>query len=54
MYQGFHEHIKQHNMFSTLVIIRNISWASCEGSCDTEDWSDDVRIQIWSHFYCIK
>jgi len=36
--------------FSTLIIIRNVSWASnphirviSEGSCDTEDWSNDAE-----------
>jgi len=35
---------------STLIIIRNVSWASnhhirgiSEGSCDTEDWSNDAE-----------
>jgi len=35
---------------STLIIIRNVSWASnhnirviSEGSCDTEDWSNDTE-----------
>jgi len=48
----------QHNneaakRFSTLIIIRNVSWASnhhirviSEGSCDTEDWSFDADIQL--------
>ncbi len=41
-------------LFSTLIIIRNVSWAAnqhirmiSEGSCDTEDWSNDAEIQIW-------
>ncbi len=36
--------------FSTLIIIRNVSWAAnqhiimiSEGSCDTEDWSNDAE-----------
>ncbi len=36
--------------FSTLVIIRNVCWAAnqhirmiSEGSCDTEDWSNDAE-----------
>ncbi len=49
-YQGFHKHMKQHNCFSALIIIRNVSWAAnlhirmiSEGSCDTEDWSNDAE-----------
>ena len=37
-------------LFSTLIIIINVSWASnhhirviSEGSCDTEDWSNDAE-----------
>ncbi len=37
-------------MFSTLIIIRNVSLAAnqhirmiSEGSCDTEDWSNDAE-----------
>ncbi len=37
-------------LFSTLIIIRNVSWAAnqyirmiSEGSCDTEDWSNDAE-----------
>ncbi len=44
----FHKNIKQ--LFSALVIIRNASWAAnqhitmiSEGSCDTEDWSNDAE-----------
>ncbi len=40
-------------MFSTLIIIRNLSWAAnqhirmiSEGSCDTEDWVMMLKIQI--------
>ncbi len=34
--------------FSTLIIIRNVSWAAnirmiSEGTCDTEDWSNDAE-----------
>ncbi len=36
------------NLFLTLIMIRNVSWAAnqnirmiSEGSCDTEDWSND-------------
>ncbi len=37
-------------LFSTLIIIRNVSWAAnqhirmiSEESCDTEDWSNDAE-----------
>ncbi len=37
-------------MLSTLLIMRNVSWAAnqhirmiSEGSCDTEDWSNDAK-----------
>ncbi len=37
-------------LLSTLIIISNVSWAAnqyirmiSEGSCDTEDWSDDAE-----------
>ncbi len=37
-------------LFSTLIIIRNVSWAAnhhirmiSEGSCDSEDWSNDAE-----------
>ncbi len=37
--------MKQHNSFSTFIIIRNVYWAAnqhirmiSEGSCDTKDW----------------
>ncbi len=37
-------------LFATLIIIRNVSWAAnqhirmiSEGSCDTEDWSNDAE-----------
>jgi len=39
---------KEKNIFSTLIIIINVSWLSdphirviSEGSCDTEDWTND-------------
>ncbi len=48
MYHSFHKNIGQ--LFSTLIIIRNVSWAAnqhiimiSEGSCDTEDWSNDAE-----------
>jgi len=44
-----YKNIKQRNRL-TLIIIRNVSWASnphirviSEGSCDTEDWSNDAE-----------
>jgi len=42
----FHKNIKQQKLFSTLIIIINeanqhIRMIS-EGSCDTEDWSNDA------------
>ncbi len=47
-YQIFHKNMKQ--QFSTLIIIRNIYSAAnqpiirfSEGSCDTEDWSNDAK-----------
>ncbi len=46
MYHGFHKKYKAAQLFSTLIIIRNVSWAAnqhiriiSEGSCDTENWS---------------
>jgi len=43
IYHGFKQ-------FPTLIIIINVSWSSdphirviCEGSCDTEDWSNDAE-----------
>ncbi len=37
-------------LFSSLIIIRNVSWAANQhirmisgGSCDTEDWSNDAE-----------
>ncbi len=42
--------IKQHNFFSTLILIRNVSCVPnqhiiiiSERSCDTEDWSNDAE-----------
>ncbi len=49
MYYSFHKTINQH-LFSTLIIITNVSIAAnqhirmiSEGSCDTEDWSNDAE-----------
>jgi len=52
--RGFHK-IKQHNiennqkcfLSSKIIIIRMIS----EGSCDTEDWSNDAEISSLHHRY---
>ncbi len=40
----------------TLIIIRNVSWAAnqyirliSEGSCDTEDWSNDAENSTFHH-----
>ncbi len=50
MYHGLHKNIKQHTVYNTDNKIRNVSWATnlhiwriCEGSCDTEDWSNDAE-----------
>ncbi len=47
-----HKNIKQHN----LIILRNVSWAAnqyirmiSEGSCDTEDWSNDAENSALCH-----
>ncbi len=52
MYKMFLQSIKQHN-FSTLIIIRKISWAAnqhiSEVSCDTEDWSNDAENTALHH-----
>jgi len=60
MLHDFHKNMR---LFSTLLIIINISWASDphirvipEGSCDTVDWSNDaenprnkLHFNIYSH-----
>ncbi len=40
-------------LFSTLLIIRNVSWAAnqhirmiSEGSCDAEDWGNDAEKNV--------
>ncbi len=55
MYDRFHKNKKQ-QLFSTLIIIRNVSWAAnqhirmiSEGSCDTEDWSNDAENSAAHH-----
>ena len=52
MYHGY----KNMKPFSTLIIIRNVSWAEklhiwmiSEGSCDTEDWSNDAENSALRH-----
>jgi len=45
MYHGFYKNITQQNFFSILIIIRNHQISIViisEGSCDTEDWSNDA------------
>ncbi len=46
----------QTQLFSSLIIIRNVSWAAnqhirmvSEGSCDTEDWSNDAENSALHH-----
>ncbi len=53
-------------LFSTFILIRNVSWAAnqhlgviSEGSCDTEDWSNDAENSALQHrnklhFKCIQ
>ncbi len=50
-------------LFPTLIIIINVSWAAnqhirmiSEGSCDTEDWSNDTEISALNHWnkICFK
>ncbi len=43
-------------LFSTLIIFRNVSWAAnqlirmiSEGTCDTEDWSNDAENSTLHH-----
>jgi len=43
-------------MFSTWIIIRNVSRAAnhhirliSDGSCDTEDWSNDAKNSVLHH-----
>ncbi len=47
---GFHKKYLSAQEFSTLIIIHNVSCAAnqhirmiSEGSCDTEDWSNDAE-----------
>ncbi len=55
MYHSFHK-IWCSTIVSTLILIRNISWAAnkhirmiSEGSCDTEDWRNDVKNSALHH-----
>ncbi len=57
MYKAFRKKYYAAQLFSTLIIIRNVSWAPnqhirmiSEGSCDTEDWSNDAENSA-SHCY---
>ncbi len=50
IYHGFHKNMKQHKLFSTLIVLINVSWAAnqyirmiSEASCDTEDLSYDAN-----------
>ncbi len=50
MYYSFHKNIKQQNILNTYIILISVSWAPkqhfrmiSEGSCDTEDWSNDAE-----------
>ncbi len=56
MYHGFHKNILEieAQLFSKLII--NVSWAEnhfirmiSEGSCDTEDWSNDAENSALNH-----
>ncbi len=53
---SFHKKKSAAQLFSSLIIIRNVSWASnhhirmiSEGSCDAEDWSNDAEISALHH-----
>jgi len=39
-----------HHPFKTMIIIRNVS---CEGSCDTDDWSNVITGMNYT-FKCIQ
>ncbi len=52
MYHCFHKNMKQHNCFQHIYNNKKKSWSAnqyirmiSEGSCDTEDWSNDAEIQ---------
>ncbi len=49
----FPQNYEAAKLISTLIIIRNVSWAAnqhirmiSEGSCDTEDWSNHCITEI--------
>ncbi len=55
-YHGFPKNIRQNKCFQHWLIRRNVSWAAnqhirmiSEGSCDTEDWSNDVEYSALRH-----
>ncbi len=48
--------LQKTQLFSMLIIIRNVYWVSnqhirmiSEGSCDTEDWSNDAENSALHH-----
>ncbi len=52
------QNTKQKQLISTLLIIRNVSFAAnqniimiSEGSCDTEDWSNDAE-NVFTFYLC--
>ncbi len=54
--QWFLQKYEAAHLFSTLIIIRNVSWVALEhirmiseGSCDTEDWSNDAENSAAHH-----
>ncbi len=53
---SFHKNVKQHNRFSFVMVIRNVFLAEkvhiimiSEGSCDTEDSSNDAENSALHH-----
>jgi len=56
VHHNFHKNIKQHNVFSIYLLIRNAPWVLnqhirviSEGSCDTEDFSNDAENSALHH-----
>ncbi len=56
MYHSFSKKYSAPQLFSTLIIIRYVSWAANQyiwmisgGSCDTEDWSNDPENSALNH-----
>ncbi len=47
-YHRFQKNIKQQKLFPTLIINQHIRMIS-EGSCDTEDWSNDAKNSALRH-----